>query len=1049
MKDKLCNKLFNKNICKATNICISMNEAYIQLILYIFLNSNNNLLLVYPTLNEATNIYNQLNKYLDKVYLYPEDDFMMKKAVAASPELLFLRLNLLNNLTSKENKIVIVHYNSFIRKLADPNQYQNKKIVIKKNMIISREELLSRLADNNYRKETLVTEVSEFSVRGFVVDVFPLQEEKPIRIEFFDDTIEKIKYFDPLTQLTTREVTEICIPSVKEENEKNNNSILDYLPNAKTIYTNYNELKKVEKSAQPQIEYLNIDNDIFTLKQLCRKEDVYLDTINNYLKNCITINSSAILKKSDDKDDILGEINENNGYLFSTNKKLNDLVIDNYKNIKLIKQYLGSSFKFDNEYYYSEIDMFERKPLKDAKINVENTSKIKNVDKIKIGDYVVHKKSGIGIYMGIKVIEKDGLKKDYILIQYKGNDKLYVPVEDISKLYKYSSKEGVKPTIHKLNSLEWVKTKLKIKEKIKSITGELLKLYKERNKITVEPFTKDDENQVCFESEFSYTATDDQLKASEQIKKDMENKYPMERLLCGDVGYGKTEVIFRAIFKAIINKKQVAYLCPTTVLSHQQYEAAIERFKNFGVSIDIINRHFTNKEVQNKLKRLKEGKTDLIIGTHRLLSNDVEYNDLGLLVIDEEHRFGVSQKEKIKEIKKNVHVLSVSATPIPRSLQMSLVGIRDMSLIETAPQNRYPVQTYVIEYNDVLLREAVLKEMSRKGQTYILYNNVEKMEKKFNDLKKLIPEARIIYAHGKMQKDIIQENIYDFTNGKYDILLSTTIIENGIDIPNANTMIVIDADRFGLSQLYQIRGRVGRSDRIAYAYLMYKKEKSLSSIALKRLDAIKEFTELGSGYKISLRDLSIRGAGDILGSEQAGFIDSVGVDMYLDLINEGINGIDEDDSNDVVSLNVDTHIGEEYSQDSSIIIEIHKMINAIESKEDIDSVLDEIKDRFGIVDNKILTYANEKYFEVLLKKSNAIVFENSRIKLVLRIKKEVLQNLDTEKLFIEISRLSTKINFQYKSESLYLTLPKVSFGTEYVVFANKILEILLYSRKTE
>ena len=443
---------------------------------------------------------------------------------------------------------------------------------------------------------------------------------------------------------------------------------------------------------------------------------------------------------------------------------------------------------------------------------------------------------------------------------------------------------------------------------------------------------------MIFENEFEYEETVDQLKAINEIKKDMEKPRPMERLLCGDVGYGKTEVIFRAMFKAVENNYQVAYLCPTTILSYQQYESALKRFRNFAINIDIINRHFTNKQVQTKLKQLKEGKIDIIFGTHRLLSSDVKYNNLGLLVIDEEHRFGVEQKEKIKKLKSNIHVLSVSATPIPRSLQMSLVGIRDLSLIESAPQNRYPVQTYVIEYNEMLIREAILKEMSRKGQAFILYNNVINMNNLVEKYKKIIPEANICYAHGKMTKNEMQDIIYDFTNKKYDVLVSTTIIENGIDIPNANTIIVIDSDRFGLSQLYQIRGRVGRSDRIAYAYLMYRKEKVLTTTAMKRLDAIKEFTELGSGYKISMRDLAIRGAGDILGKEQAGFIDSIGVNMYLDLIKEEVEGKDYDEEeikeNKESMLNVSTHIGNEYTDDSEVIINLHKKINGITNKKE-------------------------------------------------------------------------------------------------------------------
>ena len=497
-----------------------------------------------------------------------------------------------------------------------------------------------------------------------------------------------------------------------------------------------------------------------------------------------------------------------------------------------------------------------------------------------------------------------------------------------------------------------------------------------------------------------------------------------------------------------MNGKQVAYLCPTTLLSHQQYNSALERFKNHAVNIDIVNRHFTNSQIQEKLKKLKEGKTDIIFGTHRLLSSDVEYKDLGLLVIDEEHRFGVEQKEKIKELKSNVHVLSVSATPIPRSLQMSLVGIRDLSLIESAPKNRYPVQTYVIEYNEMMIREAILKEMSRKGQSFILYNNISNMDALVQKYKKLIPEARICYAHGKMTKDEMQDIVYDFTNGKYDVLVSTTIIENGIDIPNANTIIVIDSDRFGLSQLYQIRGRVGRSDRIAYAYLMYKKEKVLTTTAIKRLEAIKEFTELGSGYKISLRDLSIRGAGDILGREQAGFIDSVGVNMYLDLINEEVNGIniDENEDKEIVPIDVATHIDEKYTDDSEIVIELHKKINGITNRKELDSILDEIKDRFGYTNKELILYAHEKYIEKLLAITMIKIIENDNLKCVLKLKKEVYESISVERLFIESTKITTKFNFNYKNESIIITLLKANLDKDYIYYIEELLE-LIYKEK--
>jgi len=1047
MSDKLCNILFDKDILKYKKISITKNEIYNQLLLYFFFMMNKNILLVMPTLNEATEVYNELKNYIDDVYIFPEDDLMTKKAIAFSPELLFMRVNLLNKFNDKNKKIVIVHLNSYIKKLPNKSYYIDNKINIKVGNKIDRDELIKRLDNNGYKRESVVYSISDYSVRGFVLDVYPIEEENPIRIEFFDDEIEKIKYFDIVSQKSISEINEISIGSIKDDFEDNNSSIREYLNVPQVIYSNFNQIKEQEKMILPQVKYLELENYLFRLKDLVEDSDIYIDTINNRNVD-IVIESTSIEKYENNKEKFVKDIINTNGVLYSKNVNLIADLKKYNKNIKIKNDTLNHGFIYKNNYYFSEFDLFDTYTRRELIKEKPYGDKILTIDGINIGDYVVHRKSGIGIYKGITTIEKNGMKRDYLLIQYKGNDKLYMPVEDITKLYKYTSKEGAKPTINKLNSVEWTKTKLKIKERIKNITGELLKIYKERNKATIEPFKKDDENQLIFENEFEYNETPDQIKVINEIKRDLEKSRPMERLLCGDVGYGKTEVVFRAIFKTVLNNKQVAYLCPTTLLSHQQYDSAIKRFRNHGVTIDLINRHFTNKQVQEKLKRLKEGKIDVLFGTHRLLSKDVVFKDLGLLVIDEEHRFGVEQKEKIKELKSNVHVLSVSATPIPRSLQMSLVGIRDLSLIESAPENRYPVSTYVIEYNEMLIREVILKEMSRNGQSYILYNNVTNMETVVNKLKKLIPEARICFAHGKMQKDEMQDIIYDFTNKKYDVLVSTTIIENGIDIPNANTIVVIDSDRFGLSQLYQIRGRVGRSNRIAYAYLMYKKEKVLNTNAIKRLDAIKEFTELGSGYKISMRDLAIRGAGDILGKEQAGFIDSVGVNMYLDLINEEVNGINSDDegNSEVIPIDVETHIGEEYTDENAILIELHKKINGITNKKELKDVLSEIRDRFGMTNPSLELYAHEKYLEKLLMITMVKITENDNLKTVLKIKKEVYETINVEKLFVESTKITTKFNFSYKNNTIIITLLKASLEKNYIYYLESLLE-LIYQMK--
>ena len=703
---------------------------------------------------------------------------------------------------------------------------------------------------------------------------------------------------------------------------------------------------------------------------------------------------------------------------------------------------LLNGFIYNGISYYSKNDLFYHKEQVKYNTGYKMGKKIDSIDKLEIGDYVVHKTSGIGVYMGITTIMKAGVPMDYILIKYKGDDKLYLPVDKVDSLYKYSSKDGARPVIHKLNSIEWQKTKMRIKKKIHDISNELIKIYKNRSISKVEPFMEDTPEQVIFENEFSYEETPDQLKTTMEIKKDLESSKPMDRLLCGDVGYGKTEVIFRAVFKAVMNNKQVMYLCPTTLLSYQQYVSALSRFKNHAVNIALLNRYTTKKETNSILKDLEEGKIDVIFGTHRLLSGDIKFKDLGLLVIDEEQRFGVMHKEKIKEIKNNVHVLSVSATPIPRSLQMSLIGVRDLSLIETPPVNKLPVQTYVISYDPYILRDVILKEKARGGQSFILYNKVNDMSNIVEGFNKLLPEVTIKYAHGKMNKEQMQDIMYEFTMGKFDVLVSTTIIENGIDIPNANTMIVMDADKFGLSQLYQIRGRVGRGDRQAYSYLMYNKEKVLNETAQKRLDAIKEFTELGSGYKIAMRDLSIRGAGDLLGSEQAGFIDSVGVDMYIELINEELSGKEIEEDKKETNLNsVSTHIGNDYSDEDSVIIELHKMIGNIDNINDFNDVYESIKDRFGVVNEELSIYMKQELCEKIIDKIGINVVQNDRLKFSIKLDNNIYNKLNVENLFIETTRISTKFNFAYRGDAIFISLLKEQVEKHYI---NYVLELLLY-----
>ena len=667
------------------------------------------------------------------------------------------------------------------------------------------------------------------------------------------------------------------------------------------------------------------------------------------------------------------------------------------------------------------------------------------MNKLEVGDYVVHAVNGIGIYNGIKTLNHGNLIKDYIEVVYAGNDKLYIPVEKIDLISKYSGNEGVKPKINKLGGSDWNKIKARVKSKIHDIADKLLKLYAEREMREGYAFSKDTELQKQFDASFEYTETKDQLLAIEQIKNDMESRQPMDRLLCGDVGYGKTEVAFRAVFKAIMDSKQVLYLCPTTILSNQQYQNALVRFKDFPVNIGLLNRFTSPKEKKRILSELENGTIDFVIGTHRLLSNDIKPKDLGLLIIDEEQRFGVTHKEKIKEYKSNVDVLTLTATPIPRTLQMSMIGIRSLSLIETPPVDRYPVQTYVIEENKQIIKDAIYKEMSRNGQVFLLYNHVDSIERKVSEIQNLVPEARIIFAHGRLTKEELEDRMIAFINHEYDILICTTIIETGIDIPNANTLIILDADHFGLSQLYQIRGRVGRSNKIAYAYLMYSPSKMLNEVAIKRLNAIKDFTELGSGFSIATRDLSIRGAGDILGSEQAGFIDTVGIDLYLKMLQDeisrlkGITPKEEIIQNEKPLLNVSTHISNNYTDDDQLKISIHKEINTIDSLGKLKEVQLDLEDRFGKLDEDVIIYMYQEWFEKMAKELGIEKVNYTKNSLELVVSEEATTKIDGEKLFVDAFHITPMFRFKMLSNQLIIILDTVKLEKHYIYYLVDLL----------
>ena len=780
------------------------------------------------------------------------------------------------------------------------------------------------------------------------------------------------------------------------------------VPQALESLNNYEDIE--QKLEEKQVIYLekedneNVSN-IEKYKFNYREINYYRSEIEQFIKDIkiwISLNKKIyVLVETKEKAKKLQKLLEQEEIICKYEEKLNQTIIvknvESIVTISLGKLSAGFENADTNQIVISANELIdgEKRKRKVTHQAFKEGEKVVFAD-LKVGDYVVHRTYGIGIYIGVNTIKADNTIKDYIKIKYQNDDILYVPTNQMDSIRKYIGGDKINPKLNRLGSKEWENTKARVKKNLREIARELIELYAKREKSQGFSFSKDTEWQKEFEAKFPYQETDDQLRCIEEVKKDMESPRPMDRLLCGDVGYGKTEVAIRAAFKAVMDQKQVAYLAPTTVLADQQYQEFKERMKDYPIRVEILNRFKTKKYQDEVVKKLKLGEVDIVIGTHRILSKDVEFKDLGLLIIDEEHRFGVKDKEKIKQYKTNVDVLTMTATPIPRTLHMSIVGIRDMSVIYEPPQNRKPVQTYVLEYDQEVIREAITKELERGGQVFYLYNNVQGIEKKAIDISNLVPEANVTYAHGQMTGTRIEEIMKDFIEGKCNVLVCTTILESGIDIPNANTIIVENADRMGLAQLYQIRGRVGRSDRQAYAYITYKRDKLLSEVADKRLKAIKEFTEFGSGFKIAMRDLEIRGAGSLLGEIQSGHLEQVGYDTYCNLLDEVVKemkGIEVKPEVDIqIDLNVTSYIPETYIEDSNQKIEVYQNIALCKNEEDIQNIIDEIIDRFGnmpeelenLIDIARIKYlAKDLNISKIMSKKTAVVFtfESSKIEI--------------------------------------------------------------------
>ncbi|PSL27126.1 transcription-repair coupling factor [Planomicrobium soli] len=699
-------------------------------------------------------------------------------------------------------------------------------------------------------------------------------------------------------------------------------------------------------------------------------------------------------------------------------------------NVYLIDGDLANGFEMPLQRFavLTDSELFTKQAKKKSRPQkMTNAERIKSYSEIKPGDYIVHVHHGIGRYVGIETLEIGGVHKDYLHIVYKADDKLFVPVDQIDLIQKYIASEEKEPKLHKMGGAEWQKTRKKVSAAVQDIADDLIKLYAEREAQKGYAFSEEQDMQRQFEAEFPYEETTDQLRSIAEVKRDMEKERPMDRLICGDVGYGKTEVAIRAAFKAVLDGKQVAFLVPTTILAQQHFETMSERFKDYPIEVGLMSRFRSKKQQTETVKGLKNGSVDIVIGTHRILSKDMVYKDLGLLIIDEEQRFGVTHKEKIKQMKTNVDVLTLTATPIPRTLHMSMIGVRDLSVIETPPENRFPVQSYVMEYNGTLVREAIEREMARGGQVFFLYNRVDDMTRKVEEIQALVPEARVGHAHGQMSERELESVILSFLDGDYDVLVTTTIIETGIDIPNVNTLIIHNADRMGLSQLYQLRGRVGRSSRVAYAYFMYQRDKVLTDVAEKRLMAIKEFTELGSGFKIAMRDLTIRGAGNLLGSQQHGFIDSVGFDLYSQMLKEAVEerqtGIKKEEIPEIeISLDIDAYIPDTYIGDGYQKIQMYKRVKGIESAEEVDELQEELIDRFSdmpLETDRLLRIARMKVWARMVGVES--IKQNGKI-ISIRLSDKGTATVNGGKLVEDSAKYGRAVGFSMSGQQLVMTI---------------------------
>ncbi|MEB6241340.1 transcription-repair coupling factor [Staphylococcus xylosus] len=1143
------NEVFGKEQVLVTGLS---GAAKATIIAEKYLNSSKQLLIVTNNLYQADKLESDLTQFVEEqdIYKYPMQDIMTEEFSTQSPQFMSERVRSLTALAQEKRGLFIVPLNGLKKWLTPVEMWKSHQLTLSVGDDIDIDDFLNKLVNMGYRRESVVSHIGEFSLRGGIIDIYPLIGS-PVRIELFDTEVDSIRDFDVETQRSQENVEEVNITTasdyiitedvlnhtkqklkeayeytrpkidkavrneLKETYEsfqlfessmfdhqvlrrlvafmyQQPTTIIDYFKDDAIVAVDeYNRIKETETALISEADEF-MQNLIESGKGFIDQSFLQYDAFENQLKSypvtyftlftaTMSVELNEIIKFSckpvqqfyGQYDIMRSEFQRfiQNDYtvvvLAETEVKkeriqsmLNEMHIPTFIDTPTHRNEGGSAIitegslseGFELPYMQlvvvTERELFKSKQKKKPKQQktLTNAEKIKSYQDLKVGDYIVHVHHGVGRYLGVETLEVGGVHKDYIKLQYKGTDQLFVPVDQMDQVQKYVASEDKTPRLNKLGGSEWKKTKAKVQQSVEDMADELIELYKAREMSVGYQFGPDTAEQNDFEIDFPYELTPDQSKSIEEIKKDMEIERPMDRLLCGDVGYGKTEVAVRAAFKAVMEGKQVAFLVPTTILAQQHYETLIERMQDFPIEVQLISRFRTAKEIKKTKEGLESGFVDIIVGTHKLLGKDIHYKDLGLLIVDEEQRFGVRHKERIKSLKNNVDVLTLTATPIPRTLHMSMLGVRDLSVIETPPENRFPVQTYVLEQNTNFIKEALERELSRDGQVFYLYNKVQSIYEKREQLQMLMPDANIGVAHGQMNERDLEETMLSFINHEYDIIVTTTIIETGVDVPNANTLIIEDADRFGLSQLYQLRGRVGRSSRIGYAYFLHPTNKVLSETAEDRLQAIKEFTELGSGFKIAMRDLNIRGAGNLLGKQQHGFIDSVGFDLYSQMLEEAVNekrGVTDEkqDAPEVeIELNIDAYLPAEYIQNEQAKIEIYKKLRKIETEAQLMDVKDELIDRFNDYPVEVERLLEMMEIKVHALHAGVTLIKDIGKKVEIYLSEKGTTDINGETLFKQTQPLGRSMKVGVQDGKMKVTLNKTSTWFDNLKFLAKCLE---------